>query len=134
MKRLFEEKPEDSPIKSVNLGWNTPQNGIAGPPIWSIPPLLPTSCSLGALLEKLPSVMPSYNAIEAPDSATLLNNNNINSANQRVQFDNGGIQITDIKQEEKSISTNHNLQLGNRLVGDLGSRSLRDGESALNLN
>ena len=78
--------------------------------------------------------MPSYNAIEAPDSATLLNNNNINSANQRVQFDNGGIQITDIKQEEKSISTNHNLQLGNRLVGDLGSRSLRDGESALNLN
>ncbi|KAL4649572.1 hypothetical protein ACB092_01G023400 [Castanea dentata] len=139
MKRLFEEKPEDSPIKSVNLGWNTPQNGIAGPPIWSIPPLLPTmSCSLGALLAKLPSVLPSYNAIEAPDSATLLinnnNNNNINSANQRVQFDNGGIQITDIKQEEKSISINHNLQLGNGLVGELGSRSLRDGESALNLN
>ncbi|GMY28722.1 transcription factor [Fagus crenata] len=119
MKRLFDEKPDDnSSVKSINLGWNTPQNGIAGPPIWSIPPLFPPtmSCSLGTLLSKLPSVLPSCNAIEAPHTAML--NNMINSPNQRVQFDNDGIQITDIKlesschindatQEQKPISINH---------------------------
>ncbi|GMI91123.1 hypothetical protein HRI_002781600 [Hibiscus trionum] len=46
MKRLIYERSDDSPIKSINLGWNSPQNGIIGPPFCSIPPLVPTvSCS-----------------------------------------------------------------------------------------
>lgn len=137
VKRLFDDKPEDSPIKSINLGWNTtPQNGIAGPSIWSIPPLLPAMpCSLGALLAKIPSAAPSYNAIDAPDTAL----------NQRLQVDNGGIQTssmkleysschTDAAQEEKPISINHNLELGNELVVELGFRPPREGEGALNLS
>ncbi|XP_062159338.1 protein RICE SALT SENSITIVE 3-like isoform X2 [Alnus glutinosa] len=113
VKRLFGDKTEDSdsPIKSINLGWNTPQNGIAGQPIWPIPPLLPTMpCSLGALLAKLPSVAPYYSTIEAPDTA--LPDDNIDSSNQRVRVDNGGIQTANMKLEYSS----------------------REGEGALNLN
>ena len=145
VKRLFDDNTEDSPIKPINLGWNTPQNCITGAPIWSIPPLLPTMpCSLGALLAKLPSVPPSYNPIEAPNTALL--NDNIDSSNRRVQVDNGGIQTTNMKleysschtdaaQEEKPISSiNHNLDQGNGLVMELGFRPPREGEAALNLN
>lgn len=130
VKRLFDDKTEDSPIKSINLGWNTPQNGIPGAPIWSIPPLLQMPCSLGALLAKLPSVPPFYNPIEAPNTALL--DGNIDSSNRRVQVDNGGIQTsnmkleysscqTDAAQEEKPISSiHHNLDQGNGLVMELG--------------
>ncbi|KAB1220319.1 hypothetical protein CJ030_MR3G019065 [Morella rubra] len=143
VKRLFDEKPDCFPLKSINLGWNTPQNGIAGPPIWSIPPLLPTmSCSLGALLAKLPSVT-SYDGIEAPDTALL--NNTTNSTNQRVQVGSDGIQINNIKlelpsqidsgaQEEKPTSFNNNLELRNGLGVELGFGPQMKGESALNLN
>jgi hypothetical protein len=113
VKRLFDNKTEDSnsPIKSINLGWNTPQNGIAGQPIWPIPPLLPTMpCSLGALLAKLPSVAPYYSTIEAPDTA--LPDDNIDSSNRRVRVDNGGIQTANMKLEYSS----------------------REGDGALNLN
>ncbi|KAG2666277.1 hypothetical protein I3843_15G046900 [Carya illinoinensis] len=136
VKRLLEEKPDYSPLKSINLGWNTPQNSVSGP---SISPTM--SCCLGALLAKLPTVIPSLNAIEAPDTTLL--GNNINSTNQRVQFDNDGIQITDIKQEsschmdgaqeEKPFSINHNLELGNGLVMELGFRPPAEKESASNL-
>ncbi|XVF39879.1 hypothetical protein PTKIN_Ptkin01aG0068300 [Pterospermum kingtungense] len=86
---MDDERPKDSPIKSINLGWNSPQNGIIGSSFWSIPPLLPTmSCSLGALLSKLPSVIPSYNSIEAPDMAVI--NNTTNNTSLRVKADNGG--------------------------------------------
>ncbi|XP_059454447.1 uncharacterized protein LOC132184729 isoform X2 [Corylus avellana] len=131
VKKLFDDKTEDSPIKSINLGCNTPQNGIAGAPIWSIPPLLQTMpCSLGALLAKLPSVPPSYNPIEAPNTALL--DGNIDGSNRRVQVNNGGIQNsnmkleysschTDAAQEEKPISSiHHNLDQGNGLVMELG--------------
>lgn len=52
-----ERLEESSPSKSINLGWNSPQNrGV----FWPVPPLLPSmSCSLGALLSKLPCVVPS---------------------------------------------------------------------------
>ncbi|XP_021903337.1 uncharacterized protein LOC110818695 isoform X1 [Carica papaya] len=85
-KRSFAENPDESAIKSVNFGWNSPQNGITpGPPFWSIPPLLPTmSCSLGALLSKLPSVIPSCTDIEAPDTA-LINNMMISTSCQRYK-------------------------------------------------
>ncbi|XP_004292805.1 PREDICTED: uncharacterized protein LOC101311158 [Fragaria vesca subsp. vesca] len=103
VKRLFNHTPrDDQMIKSINLGWNTPQNGIGlglrgsssisvPDPNWSTPfppPLLPSiSCSLGALLSKLPSVSPSpyiHDAIhEAPNTTTamLMNNNNNNNSN-----------------------------------------------------
>ncbi|KAG6626490.1 uncharacterized protein LOC122296196 isoform X2 [Carya illinoinensis] len=136
VKRLLEEKPDYSPLKSINLGWNTPQNSVSGP---SISPTM--SCCHGALLAKLPTVIPSLNAIEAPDTTLL--GNNINSTNQRVQFDNDGIQITNIKQEsschmdgaqeEKPFSINHNLELGNGLVMELGFRPPTEKESASNL-
>ncbi|XWS14746.1 hypothetical protein CRYUN_Cryun35bG0034700 [Craigia yunnanensis] len=137
-KRLIDERPEDSPIKSVNLGWNSPQNGIIASPFRSIPPLLPTmSCSLGALLSKLPSVIPSYNAIEAPDIALI---NNTDNTSQRVKADNGGspseVQIAKTKaesssklkaaQEEKPSPVKANLQLQDGAVVQLGFGPLRD--------
>ncbi|XP_007017150.2 PREDICTED: uncharacterized protein LOC18591141 isoform X1 [Theobroma cacao] len=137
-KRLIDERPEDSPIKSVNLGWNSPQNGITGPPFWSIPPLLPTmSCSLGALLSKLPSVIPSYNAIEATDIAMI---NNTNNTSQKVKADNGGslgeVQIAETKaqtssqleadQEKKPSPVKANLVLQDGAVVELGFGPLRN--------
>ncbi|KAE8658839.1 cysteine proteinase [Hibiscus syriacus] len=138
MKRFVDERPEDSPIKSINLGWNSPQNGIIGPPFWSIPPLVPTvSCSLGALLSKLPSVIPSYNAIEPPE-ITLINHPN--TTNQRGKDDNGGsvgeIPIAESKTEplsqleaadqEKPRPVKANLVLQEDAVIQLGFGPLKD--------
>ncbi|KAK9946450.1 hypothetical protein M0R45_011915 [Rubus argutus] len=90
-------------IKSINLGWNTPQNGVGlglglasssisvPDPNWPNPfppPLLPSiSCSLGALLSKLPSISPSPYindaSHEAPNTTTtamLMNNSNSSSS------------------------------------------------------
>lgn len=81
-KRCYGERLEELPTKSMNLGWNTPLtytgNGGGGGggvlPFWSIPPLLPTmSRSLGALLSKLPSVMPPTDSREGPDKAIDIN-------------------------------------------------------------
>lgn len=134
-------------IKSINLGWNTPQNGVGlglasssisvPDPNWPNPfppPLLPSiSCSLGALLSKLPSVSPSpyiNDAIhEAPNTTTtamLMNNGNSSSnnkncaENQIVKVSGGIIKIEssssschfDVAQEEKHINP-RNLGLEN---------------------
>ncbi|KAF5444861.1 hypothetical protein F2P56_033958 [Juglans regia] len=136
VKRLFDEKPDYSPLKSINLGWNTPQNGVAGAPnIWSIPPLSPTmSCSLGALLAKLPSV-PSFNAIEAPETALL---NDINNTNDGIQIPNIKLESSchmDGGQEEKvPISMNHNSEQGNGLAVELGFRHQGKEKVPLNPN
>ncbi|XP_031399321.1 protein RICE SALT SENSITIVE 3-like isoform X2 [Punica granatum] len=62
IKRSFDEgpaEPGNSPSKSLNLGWNGPQNDIPWPqPSWPIPSLLP---GLGAWLSKVPSGIPTYN-------------------------------------------------------------------------
>ncbi|KAM1224297.1 uncharacterized protein LOC126633035 [Malus sylvestris] len=126
VKRLFSEVPDDSQIKSINLGWNTPQNGLAGSPPWPIAPLLPSiSCSLGALLSKLPSVnIPSYNAAEAHD---MLMSNNRNNCADQMQKVNGGIMKIesschlDVAHEEKHSSINPNLGLENGGGVDLDS-------------
>ena len=141
VKRLFDQRIDDSPIKSVNLGWNSPQNGIPGPPIWSIPPLLPTmSCSLGALLSKLPSATPSYSNIEALGTFLLSNNNSCSSMSQRVKVDDLGVtregQLVssshlDAAREEKPTSMKPSLNLPDKVVG---FGHLREGESALSLN
>lgn len=137
-KRLIDERPEDSPIKSINLGWNSPQNGIIGPPYWSIPPLLPTvSCSLGALLSKLPSVIPSYNVTEPPEINII---NHTNNKNQREKADNGGslgeVPIAETKiepsnqleaaDEEKPRTVKANLVLQDNAVVELGFGPLKD--------
>lgn len=116
-KRLLNEIPEDSPLKSINLGWNSPQTGIPGAPIWSIPPLLPAmSCSLGALLSKLPSVISSYNVNESRDAILMNNSNRINATCQRQKDDYGGVvadrneessrQLDDQEQKQAYINTN----------------------------
>lgn len=142
VKRLFHESLDDFPIKAINMGWNSPQNGIPGPPIWSIPPLLPTmSCSLRALLSKLPSATPSYSNIEALGTS-LLNNNNNNrtSISQRVRVDDLGVtregQLVssghlDAAREEKPTSIKPSLNLPDKVVG---FGHVREGESALSLN
>lgn len=132
LKRLFNDIAEDSPTKSFNLGWNTPQNDISGSTLWPVPPLLPSmSCSLGALLSKLPSVIPSYNSTDANDPAMLVNNNN----NSTSQISGGNIKmessLLDEFQEEKPSSINPSMGI------DLGFGPVRDkGEtqSAINLN
>ncbi|KAK3007342.1 hypothetical protein RJ639_016826 [Escallonia herrerae] len=146
-KRLHVERPDENSIKCTNLGYNSPHNGIRFQPLphWSIPPLLPSmSCSFGALLSKLPSVVPpSYDAI---DTALMDNNNSnvISSAGQGVKFDGcrgqNETQVANIKvescvlmgtQEEKSSSLNPNLD---GVIVDLGFGHPRQAESALNLN
>ncbi|KAL5559084.1 hypothetical protein UlMin_035295 [Ulmus minor] len=110
VKRLFDETTNESPIKSLNLGWNTPQNSTSGSHLWPIPPLLPSmSFSLGALLSKLPSVTSSYNAVEASENTTMLVINNNNSTNQRQKVNNGNIKsesssLLDTTQGEKTSS------------------------------
>ncbi|WCJ35479.1 Serine/threonine-protein kinase WNK (With No Lysine)-related [Euphorbia peplus] len=82
VKRFYDERLDNSAVKSPSFGWNSPQNGIRAPPLWGIPPLLPTmSCSLGALLSKLPAVIPSYGGIEALDTSL------INLTSQRARLD-----------------------------------------------
>lgn len=149
-KRLHGDgRHEEPPLKSINLGWNSPQDGIIGPHIWSIPPLFPTMpCSLGALLSKLPSVVPPCNTIDARDIAPV-NNNRIAGQRMKVNGDVGGlreVQIADIKlepscllhhadQEEKPNSINPTVGAQEGAVMELGFGPLRKGESpTLNLN
>ncbi|KAL6966138.1 hypothetical protein U1Q18_042079 [Sarracenia purpurea var. burkii] len=127
-KRLYGEKPDESRNKAINLGQNSSQNtGLRpgtehepGPvPIWSIPPLLPSSMpsSLGAQFSKAPFVVPFYppphhqhhNSIEVFDHkpSPIVINSNINGKTQGVEDDNGGglglqIQVSDIKIESSS--------------------------------
>ncbi|GLT58894.1 hypothetical protein SLA2020_317530 [Shorea laevis] len=101
-KRMINEAVGDSAVKSINLGWNSPQNGVAGSPFWSIPPLLPSmSYSLGALLSKFPSMIPSYSAIEAPDEAALVNK--INSRCKRMKVDTNGCAPNEVQVAETTL-------------------------------
>ncbi|GFS30652.1 serine/threonine-protein kinase WNK (With No Lysine)-like protein [Actinidia rufa] len=134
-KRLNGEKPIEPPHKALNLGYNSPQNGMAGgpQPIWPIPPLLPSMpCSLGALLSKVPPfVVPSF---ESHDTSPIINTNSNMSTSSSVKVGNGGgliqLQVGDIKvepacvleaaQEEKPTSSNPHLVLGDGVPVELG--------------
>lgn len=145
-KRLLHEIPEDSPLKSINIGWNSPQIGIAGAPIWSIPPLMPTmSCSLGALLSKLPSVIPSCYVNESPNATLMNNSSRINATCKRLKDDHSGVvsevHVADRKvessrllddEEQKQVYINTNLQ--DMVVRELGFEPLREEDCALNIN
>ncbi|KAK4274663.1 hypothetical protein QN277_017854 [Acacia crassicarpa] len=75
VKRLIEETPNNNASKkSINLGWNSPQDGTAGSPSWTLPISLP-------LLPQIPSVIPSYNYI------TLLHDARINSSSHTVKLE-----------------------------------------------
>ncbi|KAJ8772853.1 hypothetical protein K2173_028030 [Erythroxylum novogranatense] len=113
VKRLFDETLYNSPTKSINLGWNSPQTAITGSPIWSLPPLLPSvSCSLGALLSKLPSMMPQYSDSEAIGTALVMND----STRHKVKIDGPKPDVSDkivkalcqldASQEDKAIPLN----------------------------
>ncbi|XP_054791966.1 uncharacterized protein LOC129298881 [Prosopis cineraria] len=73
-KRLIDETPNYASRKSTNLGWNSPQDGAAGPPMWPLPPPLPS-------VPKNSSVVPSYNYI------TLLHDARINGPGHRVKVE-----------------------------------------------
>ncbi|KAL7262216.1 hypothetical protein ACSBR1_000566 [Camellia fascicularis] len=124
------KQEEEPPLKSLSLGYNTTTTSGGGAPP---PPLFPSMpCSLGALLSKVPFVVPNYHPIEAI----------IESRRQSVKVDNGGglsqiIQVGEVKvevgQEEKSLNPK---RLGDDgMVGvELGFGTLRQGQSVLNLN
>ncbi|XAR61922.1 hypothetical protein NMG60_11016473 [Bertholletia excelsa] len=131
-KRPPGENPGESPPKSINLGFNNPRNSTAGvagapPPMWSIPPLLPNvPCTLGALLSKIP---PYNNAIEAPETPPLMAKSSIiRSMDRTVKVEPSYVL------EEKPISLNPNLVLGDGVTVGLGFGPLRQGQGALNLN
>lgn len=150
LKRLYGERPNDqSSIKSMNFCYNSLQNGIAGsqPPLWSIPPLLPSiSCSYGGLSSKLPFVAPSYNATGTFDNNTN-NKNSMKSGSQNVKFDEcGGLietQNADLKmessyvveaaQQEKPGCLNPNPGMADAVGVELGfGGPMREAESTLN--
>ena len=126
VKRLFDERSNFSSVKSVNLGWNSPQNGLAGAelPLWSgpCPPLPAMSCGLGALLSKLP-LIPSCNSIQVPDTGLL--NNRINGSSHRVKVEECGFHFADDSEKNGRVgSSNISMELQDGVTA-LGSVSLR---------
>lgn len=82
LKRLFSSMLDESPIKSINLGWNTPQHSLpSGSPVWPIPPLLPsTSCGLGSFKSKFSSnSTPPCEVNDPPDAVQLMSINHRNT-------------------------------------------------------
>ncbi|XP_061355602.1 protein RICE SALT SENSITIVE 3-like [Gastrolobium bilobum] len=87
---MNEERSSFFSMIAINLGRNPPQNGTSGSPLWSASSSLPNmSCSLGALLSKLPSVTPSNNPTQVQET------NRINSTGQRVKLEECGFHIAD---------------------------------------
>ncbi|KAJ1431051.1 putative basic helix-loop-helix protein [Sesbania bispinosa] len=85
----------NSMIATIDLGWNPshPQIGT------TLPPPLPSimSCGLGALLSKLPSVIPSHNSsTQVPDAG-------MQSTSERVKIEDCGF---DGDQKGKVVSLN----------------------------
>ncbi|KAG6591397.1 Protein RICE SALT SENSITIVE 3, partial [Cucurbita argyrosperma subsp. sororia] len=80
LKRLFSSMLDESPIKSINLGWNTPHPLASGSPVWPIPPLLPsTSCGFGTFKSKIPSNgTPPCEVDDRPDAVQLMSINHPN--------------------------------------------------------
>ncbi|OIW14889.1 hypothetical protein TanjilG_30608 [Lupinus angustifolius] len=71
-------------LQAIELGWNHPQNGTAGPPFWSGLPTLPNmSYNLGNMLSKIPSITPISNILHVP-------NTEIQSSGERVKIEDDG--------------------------------------------
>ncbi|KAK9135877.1 hypothetical protein Syun_015207 [Stephania yunnanensis] len=134
-KRCYGERlvEDQLPNKSLNLGWNTPVSagGLVGGGVgqfWSLSPQFPAamSCSLGALLSKLPSVIPPlHDSIEGPETALEMNNSggsgssNSASVRSQININDGGLeQISLVKSEpnclvETSKEEKHKTQISN---------------------
>ncbi|KAJ7966577.1 Transcription factor like [Quillaja saponaria] len=133
VKRLFEDTPYESPIKSINMGWNSPQNGMAGQPLWSISPLFPTmSCSLGTLAYKLPSAVPFSNSIDTSNTAMLTNN--MTSTGQRVKVEESRVIANDGAEKGKVDSLDTNMELQDGVAVELVFRPLGESGSDFNVN
>ncbi|KAK6938642.1 Transcription factor MYC/MYB N-terminal [Dillenia turbinata] len=123
------EKQEECSVKSINMGWNSPQIGLNNgpPPFWSIPPLLPTvPCSLGALLSTLPSVLPS-NGDTDNNLASLCYKFNADGAN----FFDINHQVAQVKVEPSCIQDlAHDANKSNSgLAVEMGFVPIREEES-----
>ncbi|PIN26162.1 hypothetical protein CDL12_01093 [Handroanthus impetiginosus] len=128
-KRQHYEQPDDSPTKSIYLGYNSPHNSSTGSlPVWSIPPLLPSMpCNIEAFFSKVPSVsLPCY-APEGIDhenflinlkSGTSGNLDEISAIDVKVEI--GGVQADGVEEEKP-------LRLEDGVVG-LGFEPHKRGE------
>lgn len=111
-KRRNDDQTEDSPVKAMLLGYNSPQNDMSESlPMWPIPPLLPSmACNLGAILSKIPSASQSYYVNENNFFSSNLKSKSGTSHDLKVvddyspPFDNIPINNVeeDVKQEENA--------------------------------
>ena len=95
--RLLEERSNYFSMIAINMGRSTPHDGTQGPTLWSGPPSLPNmSCSIGALLSRLPNEVPSsYNPSQVPET------NRIDSRGQRVKIEECGFHVADDGDDQK---------------------------------
>ncbi|WOG90722.1 hypothetical protein DCAR_0309966 [Daucus carota subsp. sativus] len=135
MKMLqYERQHDQSSNNSTYLSYISPPNGTvrSSPPLWSIPPLLPSSsCNFRALSSKLPSISPLYNATAGLEYKS----NGDNNASQNVRFDECG-RPTEVRSclkvepsyamdqmaahQETTNFLNHNLQLTDVIAAESG--------------
>ncbi|KAL8172041.1 hypothetical protein V2J09_023845 [Rumex salicifolius] len=66
-KRAYNEGLIETPIKSINLGWNMQQNGLTMQSMWSLPQLFP------AFLSTMPYGLSPYDPITSQNSVFLEN-------------------------------------------------------------
>ncbi|KAI4337009.1 hypothetical protein L6164_015471 [Bauhinia variegata] len=132
-KRVIDEISNHSSTKSINLGWNSPQNGTAaaGPSslLSGLPrmPIPNMPCSLGTLLSKLPAVIPSYDSTQATDTDMNNNVNRVSGTRNRAKVEECGFRVSHNggdDQKAKIGSLNANMDLQDGLSGELGSPSL----------
>ncbi|XP_023524486.1 protein RICE SALT SENSITIVE 3-like [Cucurbita pepo subsp. pepo] len=143
LKRLFSSMLDESSIKSINLGWNTPQHPSAsGSPVWPIPPLLPsTSCSLRTFKSKLPSnSTPRCEANECFNSVQLMsinhpNPNTMKATNSEVKIETSS-QLDAAQETEEKPSWKNPGRLGfeDGMVTELGFRLGETSQNGLSLN
>ncbi|KAL8128052.1 hypothetical protein AgCh_014845 [Apium graveolens] len=129
----YERQHDQSLNDSAYFSYISQQNGIvrSSPPLWSIPPLLPSkSCNYRALSSKLPSVPPSYNAT----AGFQYTSNGDNDESQNVKLHDFGrpTEVQNCLKVEPSYavemaahqeSTNflgHNLGLGDVIAAESG--------------
>ncbi|XP_019051641.1 PREDICTED: uncharacterized protein LOC104588121 isoform X2 [Nelumbo nucifera] len=123
---------EEIPIKSVNLGWNSPQMGTAGGPFCPIPPLLPSmSWSLGALLSRLPSVLPPHTTVQAPAKALHNNSSSSSTSHQRIKTNGDGGDLAHQAEEQKPKLLNPKSSLEDEMRSETHGSGVRDREKLL---
>ncbi|KGN55228.1 transcription factor LHW [Cucumis sativus] len=141
LKRLFSSMLDESPIKSINLGWNTPQHSLTtGSPVWPIPPLLPsTSCSLGTFKSNFPSnSTPPCEVNDRPDPVQHMSINhptpNTKASNSEVKIETSNKLDAAQETEEKQNCLNPSLRFEDGVMIELGFRLGETTQNGQNLN